>query len=1155
MRILAIRGENLASLGAAFEIDLAAEPLAGTGLFAITGETGAGKSTILDALCLALYGEYPRVDVQQREDVPDPSGKVISASDARAILRRGAGQGFAEVDFVGLDGASYRARWAVQRARAKAGGALQKPQRLLTRLSDGQAVAEGIKPVLDAVIQRTGLSFEQFRRTVLLAQGEFDRFLLAADNERAELLEKITGTSIYAELSKRVHGGWKDRREGITRLEERRDLIKPMTEDERAGLLADVATLDGLAATKSADAARVAARLAAARRLIEAHDAVAMAEVALRDAETKRDAAAADRAHLARLAAVEPLRAALEAETQARARLTEAEADLDAAEVALQQAKAEEQRTSDALSAAIRDSEILDKRRIELEPQWQDAQRLDVQIEAAKGEWETAQRTALDAEVRAGVSAPGQGTRKVKAALSLAVSSPRLADDVRVEIAQLQESQRAQEVKLDAAKASRTALAAKIADRDRQLDALDVPALRTRDAALANLEGLLREAVPIAATRDHAQTGKSDAAENAAKASAEITTASSAIETSVTRHADVMARRTEISALVALADATQSREAIALRETLVEDNPCPVCGGSDHPYAHPEHAEAPMVREVRARRQVLDQELAGVEQAIAAHKARRAEAEAELEHANRLAATAAKSYDRAMAQLRLLDERFAHAAGTTQVLAPASAPQFGSLTSIEGDAIDQALAALSDQRRHVAEPLKRVEALNAELKALHQEAQKLGSMIDETTALQAAVTATLNAALREAAWCDLVQARALLLGGEATATNRARFATEKAAVDGRRKVLTTAKEAAKEAFVLTTARSETAAKLKTSAEAELQRVSQRLAALASEVAIDPDEARHLLAEPAETRASIEKIVAALDKAVGDAVTTLDTRQADLARLSALQIARRDQDQPGLFDRIEADPTTSAIAELPDEPDALAAAVATLTQAVAALDAEIADLRDRRAALNARLGADDDARRRSEGVATEIETAKAEFAIWDQVYAAIGDANGDKFRRFAQGVTLEELVRLANRQLDQLAPRYRLAKSATSDLALSIIDRDMGDEQRSVRSLSGGERFLMSLALALALSGLEGRQSFVDTLFIDEGFGTLDADTLDIVIEALERLQGSGRKVGVITHVTAMMERIAVQVRVEARGAGRSVVRVVDRAQNPLPMAS
>lgn len=133
-----------------------------------------------------------------------------------------------------------------------------------------------------------------------------------------------------------------------------------------------------------------------------------------------------------------------------------------------------------------------------------------------------------------------------------------------------------------------------------------------------------------------------------------------------------------------------------------------------------------------------------------------------------------------------------------------------------------------------------------------------------------------------------------------------------------------------------------------------------------------------------------------------------------------------------------------------------------------------------------------------------------------------------------------MVQLANDHLNALSPRYRLAPGKVSDLALYIIDRDMDDEARGTRSLSGGERFLVSLALALALSGLEGRSSFVDTLFIDEGFGSLDADTLELAVDAL---QGRGRKVGVITHVAAMIERIAVQVRVEKCGAGRSEIRV------------
>ena len=198
------------------------------------------------------------------------------------------------------------------------------------------------------------------------------------------------------------------------------------------------------------------------------------------------------------------------------------------------------------------------------------------------------------------------------------------------------------------------------------------------------------------------------------------------------------------------------------------------------------------------------------------------------------------------------------------------------------------------------------------------------------------------------------------------------------------------------------------------------------------------------------------------------------------------------------------------------------------------------------ALDAELRRDETARARSADLAVEIEAARSEFATWHRVEEAIGSAGGDRFRRFAQGVTLDHLVHLANDQLRTLSPRYRLARSAEADLALHVVDRDMGDERRATRSLSGGERFLVSLALALALSGLEGRQSFVDTLFIDEGFGSLDAETLDLAVDALEALQGRGRKVGVITHVAGMMERIAVQIRVEKRGSGRSVVQVVDR---------
>jgi exonuclease SbcC len=151
--------------------------------------------------------------------------------------------------------------------------------------------------------------------------------------------------------------------------------------------------------------------------------------------------------------------------------------------------------------------------------------------------------------------------------------------------------------------------------------------------------------------------------------------------------------------------------------------------------------------------------------------------------------------------------------------------------------------------------------------------------------------------------------------------------------------------------------------------------------------------------------------------------------------------------------------------------------------------------------------------------------------------------------------LDVLLAHANRHLEDLARRYRLERVPGSDLELQVLDREMGDEVRSVHSLSGGESFLVSLALALGLASLSSHRTQVESLFIDEGFSSLDPETLDIAIASLDALQSLGRKVGVISHVPAMVERIGVQVRVEARGGGKGVIRVLDAGQSTATIGS
>ena len=174
---------------------------------------------------------------------------------------------------------------------------------------------------------------------------------------------------------------------------------------------------------------------------------------------------------------------------------------------------------------------------------------------------------------------------------------------------------------------------------------------------------------------------------------------------------------------------------------------------------------------------------------------------------------------------------------------------------------------------------------------------------------------------------------------------------------------------------------------------------------------------------------------------------------------------------------------------------------------------------------------------------ELNACRLESERWAKLNELAGSADGAKFRRIAQGYTLDVLLSYANVQLRDLSRRYRLER-VPETLALQVIDRDMCDEIRTVHSLSGGESFLVSLALALGLSSLSSNRMKVESLFIDEGFGSLDADTLRIAMDALESLRTQGRKIGVISHVQEMTERIPVQIRVSRAGNGRSYLEVV-----------
>ncbi|HEY8127088.1 MAG TPA: AAA family ATPase [Methylocystis sp.] len=1253
LRILAIRGANLASLAEGFAIDFDSEPLRSAGLFAITGETGAGKSTILDAICLALYDKYPRVVVAgASEGAPDPSGETLGAGDPRAILRRGAGRGFAEVDFIGKDGLRYRARCDLQRARGKAAGALQKRVRSLWRIDEaGEIVApveSGIEPVNARVVELTDLTFDQFRRTALLAQGEFDAFLRADAKERAELLEKITGAEIYGVLSQRAFERAREAQLATTLVERRRAEIGVMSEVERAAIDADVAATE-------AERAQVAERRTEMVDALRRFDALTQAQAKLAQAISAREGAlrAFDemgprRETLAALAQVEPRRAprderrrAEETQTEAIEKAAESKAEADAAQEAF--AAQEAQARAAAKAVAASEAQI-----DHFAPIWSEAAALDARIANLAQEEAKARSVAEDAasrakakraeraetiERRANIQRETEGANADLARLAPARALSerwREIDEWLTKRTEFSHAKRVCDSALAAAvadidrgaatladfdtrdaqdRAACEKLAAQIADRDGALLALDESAALARADDLAHAAELIEALGRWARVYEEADAAATSAHQDIARFTQDASTLRQKLDGLRSERARQAAQSAEAERFGELADAAADPHALRLRAALNDDAPCPVCGAREHPFAETHDAAHALIEALRSRRNESRRTLSRLDDETVSLSAQAAQAQALYDDASRRAAESQAARGRAEAEYASL-----LSADCTRDMAPELAPPPSILSA--SPRLQSLVKELAAARDGVAQKLGAARRLREERDRLRGERDAVRLALDARQEERAAFSVSLEvsreararataegAGLVErlesldrslAAYLQLCDLSAVDLDRDAASARR----LLEAAGAHYRKALARSDELAENLAAIglkaeriageadsacareaeAKADHEARAASLTEARDARARLLEGEATLAHRFRIEDrhkaaiaarDDARQRLADAQQSKTACEARHAQCASAVDHAAAR--AAQARAAFAMALKAAG--------FDEATAAPLLAMSREEQTElRRAVAAAEAERAAAEAAVRARQVDFDEARAVapaefsreelaadeqgvagrldeLSARLGAlrergekDDEARERATSLGEELERARINGKLWSEINEAIGSASGDKFRRFAQAATLQQLVALANQRLALLAPRYALERSGDAgSLGLQIIDRDLGDERRSTRSLSGGERFLASLALALALAGLEGRDSFVDTLFIDEGFGALDSATLDVVIDALETLQGQGRRVGVISHVDSLQQRIATKVCVERRGGGVSVVRL--RAPN------
>ncbi len=1239
MRILVIRGKNLASLAEAFTLDLEAEPLRGAGLFAITGETGAGKSTILDALCLALYGTTPRLEGDgDKEEIPDPSGKSMKAKDPRTVLRRGASEGMAEVEFASHDGARHRATWLVRRAHGKAAGAVMHFERMLMRLGHDGAwapIATGKKQVETAIEELTELDFAQFRRTALLAQGEFDAFLRADDSQRADILEKITATGVYGRISIDIHRQADAATRAVAELKARRDAIAVLDDAALAGLADRRQAAEVALARLSQEAASLTQEKARRIAFDEAEHRVATATAALDAALAASQQGEPLRQRRALIARVEPMRRVLEDDAKARrdrvAQAAAAERALDtleAAKIALSEALARQEQceATYASEAALVEG---------LEPIWALASARDALVEAAEKEFAAtaaglSEATEKLANADSAVSALRAALATVNATEAAlreredALASlrpfvplwPGLRDqlserrDLRASLDAARGDQNQAMATIDRARASIADLtredAADEAERSTLLAQIDarsdiLRALAETDLPVQRHDLAKREAAHrIAMTAKTAHAGALVRLENAHAAgrAAEANTieASALARRHESELAGLRARRQAQQAGFDLAVAIDRQETAALRGVLIDGEPCPVCGSTSHPVTSHGDAITALARQLKDDRQKLDAAILDTERHLSEatqraaqaagllDSARLAMANAEADAAREAATFGTVAYDLGLeaidsagpaltqleATLRLerqsLDDRqkAVETAREDREILRASLAKLTQRRDERREAITlerkveaDAAVTVAKSGEVIAQATSRIAAIDAALQPLLEAAglapDDLGRDAGGVAArLEAAFEALRNLAVereaidqqrtttedglrtaadakercteavavakrrheeRESARRTAIAERRALLDGEATVSHRERTLRGLSIVRQAAETAREATAAATQRCAVAQAQSLAANEMAAKAATEAQRLTLAVEAGCAGLGLARAAIEDLLAVPSDDVIVMDKAIAALD---ADIVSARAVLADALGALDSL--GDRGGDEP------LRDPATL---------DGLLADIETERQRHHATLGEITGLLATDAAAHDRAGA----------MGPEIEAAVARLETVMAVDQAIGSHDGSRFRRFAQGVTLDRLVALANIQLVTLSPRYRLKRADLASLGLHIIDRDMGDQIRSTRSLSGGERFLASLALALALSGLEGRRSFVDTLFIDEGFGALDAATLDVAIDALEALQSQGRRVGVISHVAAMIERIAIQVRVEKAGAGRSTVRV------------
>jgi exonuclease SbcC len=1213
MKILSIRLKNLNSLKGEWKIDFTQSPFAENGLFAITGPTGAGKTTLLDAICLALYHQTPRL------------GQITNSSNE--IMTRGTSECLAEVEFE-VKGTAYRAFWSMRRSRGNVDGNLQPADAELAEVATGKVLATQIRQKSEEIEKLTGLDFGRFTKSMMLSQGNFAAFLNADENKRAELLEELTGTEVYGQISVKVHEHHSQAKQRLNELQVGANTFQVLTAEQRQALQDEFNQLQNKQAgieqhitTHTSHINWWDKRLSAQQSQQDASILNTKAKQAIADAKVdlslleKSEPADRLRPNWQRLVEVtqqhtktsEQLAAQLQTKTKLAIELTSAADKLSVAAQSLQSSKQAQQTQEQLITQQVMplDNQIsalaekhCDKQQAigQLQQHQQEStskqQVLTAGLTDLNAQYSLVQNYLTEHQSDSAVGEQLSGWNALLEQLERDNQSAQTLQKQSVDIdSQLNENNKVKQRLQgqwqnlsERLKQLQTALAEKEAEFQKLTVKTDNTSLELGTTELENqlasinhrwpelhsAQEIQRRYLQLEKDKIHSQSELQSSQTQAEELSAQRNTL-------VHKYQEQTQHCKDLQQLV-----SQEEQLSQYRQLLKVDEECPLCGATDHPKSSTMAIDIP---ETLDRKQQADTLLNQLEQDGKAVREKRDYLELKIKQLhtrlaelNTLETELTTLWQGAVAILKLnfaindqhslqnfelaLKKQLEQVSNQLKLISQLDKERQANkealnITQRENDKLNSELKLLEQRQQSLQQSSQKamqeyaqlIELIDKNRMALLTNITALGyvappenelvqwlqskredvtryqqkvhdkEQVSRQIELKSAEHATAEKLLQSLVgqlsseqileaelklqWDDKAKQRHQLFGEQTVALARENANIQLSTVEQAHQLANSNHKQIDQQHSDLLAAIKAKIQQQTELELSLKELTDKWHALLTNSPFVNQAEFEMALLPEEQRSQLISLKQRLDTQLQRATTLLEQSGAQLNELNNIEDA-------ALWQQTSQEDVKVLLEQLQTEKDRLV---------------------ESRGGISSQLSADQKETSRQQALLDQIQQQTQNYDELSYLHGLIGSASGDKFRRFAQGLTLDNLVYLANKQLDRIHGRYLLKRKEEQGLALTVLDTWQGDVERDTKTLSGGESFLVSLALALALSDLVSHKTSIDSLFLDEGFGTLDAETLDIALDALDNLNASGKMIGVISHIEAMKERIPTQLRV------------------------